>query len=157
MERELDVALSLGTSHVYPKQPWETNLFLRDVFGDSVAAGTPSLPSLRSLVAPPPSKRAKIEALPVDKKKALARDSVYDRAAQHPDTERSSALMKWSEIFLLEPEATPPGRMLLRRAGSGESAMRVLEDLFRRSQPPPSNNEWDHWGSTLLGLTPIDK
>ena len=132
VERELDVALSLGSIHAYPKQPWESNIFLRQVFGDPTHLSSPALPSLRSLVVPPPSKRAKIESLPVCQKKIVVRDAVYDQTQQHADAERASALMKWCDIFMLDPEATPPGKMLLRCAGSGESAMRVMEDLFRK-------------------------
>ena len=132
VELELDVALSLGSIHAYPKQPWESNIFLRQVFGDPTHLSSPALPSLRSLVVPPPSKRAKIESLPVCQKKIVVRDGVYDQTQQHADAERASALMKRCDIFMLDPEATPPGKMLLRCAGSGESAMRVMEDLFRK-------------------------
>ena len=92
----------------------------------------PSLPSYRSLEAPLPRKRVKIESLPTDQKKVLVRNSVYDQVHHHPDSERAAAVMKWSEIFMMQPEATAPGKMLLRCAGSGESAMRTSEDMFRK-------------------------
>ena len=62
----------------------------------------------------------------------MVRDSVYDQTQTHPDADRACAVVKWSDIFMLEPEATMPGKMLLRCAGSGESAMRTLKDLFRK-------------------------
>lgn len=131
VEKALDCALHLGTSHSYPKQPWESNVFLREVLGNPVIPGAPCLPAYRSLVAPPPSKKQRLEALPVPEKKVLVRDSMYDHLQKHPDSDRACVLQKWAEILLLEPESTDPGKMLLKCVGNPDSAVRVLSDFFR--------------------------
>ena len=128
----LDTALSLGDSHASPKLPWESSPFVAEVFGRSSVPWIQPVPTLRSVVSfPLPQKKACLIISP-EKKREIVRATVRESLHKNPDTERMSVLVKWCELLMLEPDATPPGKMLLECAGDDKLLLQTLADTFRK-------------------------
>lgn len=129
-ERELHVTMALGDRNTLPKMPWEASPFAMDVLGPTRVPwlAPPAVP--RSLVTYPAVEQ--VTEVPTLERKDRIRNAVHERVRSHPDATRARVLLKWSELFMVHPDKTWPGRLLLDCYDDEAKIMRTLEDLFRR-------------------------
>ena len=122
VSRALDVSPAMGRSSLGPSLPWETNPFLRDVMGP------PRLPWLN-----PPMTFRQLNYVPP---RELVRQTVHSSLSHATADDREGLLLRWAEIFMIMPESTLPGRMLLSNAGDEKELMQRLRDLFATKATP---------------------
>ena len=72
----------------------------------------------------------KLSQKSLPEKKIAIRHTVHKYVSQAADAERSVVLLKWAELFMLVPEATLPGKMLLGCVDDEDRLWRTLKDLF---------------------------
>lgn len=130
-ERALDIAFALGTSHVVPRMPWEQTPFLRSVLGPTTVPWLKPVTVLRSATfIPSPSSGTK--TLSVQEKKCAVRSVFQDRLATSPDVDQTSAPLRWAETFMLNPECSIPGRLLLECCEDEMKLVQTMADLFAK-------------------------
>ncbi len=132
VDRALGTAVSLGSSHALPSLPWENNTFLQAVMGPPGVPWLKKAKTLRSATYMPRIEKSSMDQSVVDKKKDKIRIAVYEKLNRDEDDDRVVDLLKWADLFLLCPEKSDAGRMLLNCADDDELIFRTLKDLFGR-------------------------
>ena len=130
-ERSLDVAFALGSGHVVPKMPWEQNSFLQSVMGPSTVPWLRPAKMLRSASYMPYPNSEK-PPLTVLQKKDIVRTICHEKLQVRADSDRMAALLRWVDIFMINPEKNRPGKMLLECCGDENLVLRTLSDLFAK-------------------------
>ena len=132
VDRALDTAFVLGSSHVLPNLPWEQNQFLKAVMGPPEVPWLKPVKTLRSVAFMPKIEKSSSDQSVVDKKVEKVRIAVYDKLNSDEDDKRVAELMKWSDLIMLCPERSTAGKMLLSCAEDEEMVLRSLKDIFAR-------------------------
>ena len=132
VDRALDSAFSLGSSHVLPGLPWEDDAFLKSVMGPPGVPWLKPVKTMRSSSYMPKIEKSSLDQSLVDKKVDRVRLAVYDRMNSNEDDDRVAILMKWADLIMLCPEKSLAGKMLLNCADDEELVLRSLRDLFAK-------------------------
>lgn len=141
VERSLDVAMALGGPSSGPRFPWETNPFLRDVLGPPEVPWLKPPAMMRSMNYVPSTLQPVRAKMTVPERKAQVRHTVHQHVSQAADQARSSLLLKWAELFMIMPEDTLPGKMLLECADDELKVMTTLNDLSSQRRHLHSGHE----------------
>ncbi len=126
-------SLAMGSSPSPLPLPWDCNGTMRQIFDDDFIPWTRPLKFLRCL--PARIVLAKVdESDKIQEVKRTLQLRCHSSAAKHEDIERRLVLMKWSDLALINPQASVLGKQMIECDVGGKDrdhVFKLVSDTFR--------------------------